>query len=326
VPTGPDGAEVADVPSPLAGVRYGERALDLVRFADDPLDDTIARVVNDAAHFTNPRREAVRAAINEEDAHTLLLFARRRAVAALRTRLLPLAVEAVRGLTLVTRSRIDYRDLDVDFPLFAARELGGNLDELIRDAVGASDNSTGEYFTARSRAAHRVSLKDCALLEVRSSYGLGYMHTWSQYHPRTNLALAAVRLADQVDNDGRYLIEDMHTSDLPEVWFTLGARTGQLPTKGCVSLSAKLCGANRWSHGLLVFLAEVARSRIAAELAARASTASTADRPRAATSVDRRVALIIGGSSTYEEDAVETAESLARFRDLAVAALIGDDF
>lgn len=310
--------------SSLGGLRYPARAHDVVRFLDHPVDEQIAAIVADAAQLADEPRDALRASVSEEDAYTLLEFARRRAASALRTTSLPQALEAVRSLTLVTRSRIDYRDLSVDFPLYAVRELGGDLGRVVQQAIAMSEPSTGEYFAARASPARRESLRDCALVEVRSSYGLGFMdHISGRYRPSADLAETAVRLADMIDTDARYVVEDLHTSDLPEVWFTLERRTGSLPATGCVSLSATLSGADRWSHGLLVFLAEMASRRAASRLIARAKKASTDDRPRLATSSGRCVGLIIGGSSTHGEKAVESSESLARFRDLSVAAFGG---
>lgn len=114
---GSDHPESQDEHSPLSGMRYSTRAHDVVRFVDDPVDEELAQFVGLAAHSTNERRAAIRAAIAKEDAYTLLAFARRRAVTALRTGSLTQGLEAVRSLTLVTRSRIDYRDLSVDFQL-----------------------------------------------------------------------------------------------------------------------------------------------------------------------------------------------------------------
>lgn len=313
-----------DGTSSLAGLRYPARAHDLVRFLGHPVDEQIAAIVADAAQLTDAPREALRASVSEGDAYTLLEFARRRAVSALRMTSLPQALEAVRSLTLVTQSRIDHRDLSVDFPLYAVRELGGDLDRVVQDAIAMSEPSTGEYFAARAKPARRESLKDCALVEVRSSYGLGFMDDMSgRYRPSVDIAETAVRLADMIDTDASYIVEDLHTSDLPEVWVTVERRTDTLPSTGCVSLSATLSGADRWSHGLLVFLAEMASRRAASRLIGRAEKASTDDRPRVAAASGRSVALIIGGSATHGEKAVETSESLARFRDLSIAAIDG---
>lgn len=192
----------------------------------------------------------------------------------------------------------------MDFPLFAVRELGGDVDHVIGDAIAASDPSTAEVFTARAPSIRALSLRDCALVEVTSSYGLGFMDGLSRrYDPETDLALAAVRFADDVDAHGRYIVDSLHASDLPEVWFGSERRTGRVTSDGCVTVSAQLNGASRWSHSLLVFLAELPRRRVAADLARKASSASTAARPRTAVSVDRRLALIVGGSGALRDEA-----------------------
>jgi hypothetical protein len=310
--------------SPLAGVRYSARAHDLVRFLDDPVDEHIAQIVAEATGLPNEPREALRLSLTVEDAYTVLAFARRRAVSALRTRSVRQASEAVRSLTLITLSQIDYRDLSAEFPLHAVSELGGDLDHAIRDAVALSEPSIASYFAARGEAARTGSLRDWPLLEVRSSYGLGYMdHLSSGYGPSIAIAEMAVRLADMIDVDGRYLVKNMQTSDLPEVWFNAKRRTGKLPATGCVSLSATLQGsADRWSHGLLVFLAEMATESVASELTM-AATISTGERPQVATAVDRCIVLVIGGSFTHGQKAIETTGTLARYLDMGVAALDG---
>ena len=114
-----------DAGDPTPVVRYPDRAHDVVRFLDDPADARIAELVRKADALEPEQRQALRAAIGTDEAYTLLTFARRRTVSALRLNSLSQALEAVRGLTLVTRSEIDYRDLSVDFPLYAVRELVG---------------------------------------------------------------------------------------------------------------------------------------------------------------------------------------------------------
>ena len=58
-------------------------------------------------------------------------------------------------LTLVEREKIDYRDLSVDFPLYAVRQLGISTDEVIDMAVLRSSLGTTQAFEA-SRLAWPV--------------------------------------------------------------------------------------------------------------------------------------------------------------------------
>jgi hypothetical protein len=227
--------------SPLSGIAYGGRAHDLSRFVDDPADKAVAAVVRDAASFSTEDRDALRARLDADDCYTLLAFAQRRSASGIRDGSLEAAREAVQALTLVTASKIDYRDLSVDFPLYAVGRLGGDLTEALASAAANSESGTSASFTARAGRAERLTLKDCALLEVNSRYGLGFLETWARpYAPESDLAGMAVRMADAIDAARRYAVNDLHLSSLPEVWFDRPAKPpGDIPVNGCVRASRR---------------------------------------------------------------------------------------
>ena len=191
--------------SPLAGLRYGQRALDLSRFVDDPTDDAIATVVRAANVQSTDERDALRTSLDGDDCYSLLTFARRRSAAAIRDGSLMAAQEAIQALTLVTLSKIDFRDLSVDFPVYALGRLGSGPGRsgLVRCGGERTGHSTS--FAAMAVRAARQTLKDCALIEVVSRHGLGFMETWATpYAPQSDLTGIAVRMADQIDAAGRY--------------------------------------------------------------------------------------------------------------------------
>lgn len=129
--------------------------------------------------------------------------------------------------------------------------------------------------------------------------------------------------ADLIDAEGTYTTRDMFVSDLPEVWFHRDRRAGQVPTNGCIGISADHLSSSRpYSHGLLVFLAEVDDKGRAVGLAESAAAASTPDRPQVASSVDRLLAVFVGGSTTVGEKPVESVESLERFPALVRPLLV----
>jgi hypothetical protein len=227
------------------------------------------------------------------------------------------AREAVQALILITASKIDYRDLSVDFPLYAVRRLGGDMTEALSTAATNSEPGTRASFTTSAARAERLTLKDCALLEVNSRYGLGFIDTWAKpYAPESDLAGMAVRMADAIDGAQRYTVNGLHLSSLPEGWFNRPAKpTGDIPVNGCVSVSASLKDGYRWGPGLLVFLAEVDSANTASNLVARADAASTLDRPRTAGSAGRLFMILIGGSTTRGDQPLETPASLAPQRD-----------
>jgi hypothetical protein len=302
-------------------VTYRQGAHLLSRWLEDPADAVIADAVHAAAELDDQSRADLRAALAESDCYNLLTFANRRAAASLRDASLSEAVEAVEALTLVTRDKVDYRDLSVAFPLYAVGKLGGDPIEVLMRAAERSEPGTQRVFTAKSDRASKLTLRECGLIEVRSSHGLGFMQTSADpYNPRSDLIWAAVQLADFIDEEGRYRVNSLALSPLPSVWFDHPGKGGiQIPTAGCLSLSAGLVGARRWSHQLLVFLAEVGNQAIAATLATRASDASTADRPRVAGATGRLLLVVIGGSVTQGEVAIETPTSLG----LLLAGMLG---
>jgi hypothetical protein len=301
----------------LAGIRYPRRALDLSRFVRDPADDAVAAVVQAASIRSTEEREVLRAGLDGDDLDNLLTFARRRAVAGIRDGSLVAAQEAIQALTLVTASSIDARDLSVDFPLYAVARLGGDVTDVVASAVAMSEPGTRAAFAAKAGRAAHLTLDDCALIEVVSRYGLGFMETWAEpYAPQSDLAGIAVRIADRIDAAGRYEVDDLHLSSLPEVWFGGGAKpTGGIPVSGCVSIAASIPARSRWEHGLLLFLAEVKTGQVASALVERAEAASTAARPRVAASEDRLLLVLIGGSTTRGQEALETEASLGRIRE-----------
>jgi hypothetical protein len=307
--------------SRLEDLGYANRARDLVRFIEDPLDDAIGRVAREAFEMGSRQREALRRSIGEREAYTLLLFAKRRSVSALRMAN-TYALQAIQGLTLITRDTIDFRDLSVDFPLYAARELGADMRTLVPNAVTMSEPGVAGSFSARATMIPTMTLQSCALMEVESSYGMGYMSTRDgDYKPSADVAGCAVRLADEIDAEGTYAVNELHTSSLPSVWFGDVRRRDQ-PATGCVGFSAILRAESTGrGHGLLVFLAELPPTALCSELAARAAATSTPDRPQVAAAHGRWMALVIGGSHVQGQAPVETAASLARFETAARALL-----
>lgn len=225
-------------------------------------------------------------------------------------------------MTLVDRDRIDFRDLSVDFPLYAVRELGGDLPAEIDGAVQRSVAGTAESFEAARGRAKRMSLADCALVRISTGYGVGFIDDWTGAHrPPVALAEAVVPLLDLVDEEGTYRTIELKVSDLLGVWF--GERdVMRIPVAGCVSFSGDhVRNTHPFSHTLLVFVAEFPKEREARRLATAASSATNSSRPRDAVATGSRLAVFVGGSVTANEKALETAESLRRFSRLAAESL-----
>ncbi len=289
----------------------------MVRYLHDPTDDAIGRIVDSTRFMNADDLRKFRDQLSEQDLYTLLQFARRQTVEALRSKRLNLALRAVSALTLVDRDKIDYRDLSVDFPLYAARQLDASTDEVIDSAIARCTDGTAEVFDAARNRVRSTTLQSCALVEVSSIYGLGFMETWTRgYNAATSIAELSVEVADAVDREGTYETAAFHATGLPDVWFS-GERTSRdIPTDGCVSVDCRLIGSGRRSHGLLIFLAHLAPSASADDLAEAARQASRGDTPQVAIASGHRLALIIAVSATAGAVAQESELTLERFCDL----------
>ena len=184
---------------------YPTRAFDLARYVDDPTDDLVDELVGHASNRKPAELDEWRGKLNEQDRYTLLQFARRRSAQGLRSERPDLVLQAVHALTLVEREKIDYRDLSVDFPLYAVRQLGISTDEVIDMAVLRSSLGTTQAFEASRLRARSATLADCALIQISSKYGLGFMEAWTRdYDTATGVAELSIEIADSIDTEGTY--------------------------------------------------------------------------------------------------------------------------
>jgi hypothetical protein len=303
---------------------YTDRSADLTRYEDHPLDDAIGAIVREAAAGDLDAWIGVQERLTDVDCYTLFAFANRRAALSLRTGRSDFANEGIQALALIAAERVDPRDLTVDFPVYALRHTDGDVAASLSFAMAGSQPALRDYFKSRAKA--NLSLQNCGLIEVRSRHGLGFMETWAGPIPRDpSLPVAAVRVADRIDNRGRYETTALRTSSLPWVWFDRSnepSRRGRdILTAGCVSISAQLRGASTWSHELLVFMSDMLDAASARATADMARGASDEQSPRMAISNGAHLLTVIGGSGTAGEVARETQASLAAIaNDLAEAA------
>lgn len=168
-----------------------------------------------------------------------------------------------------------------------------------------------------------MGLGDCMLVEVPTArYGVGFVEDWvGSAQPPVPLAARSIALADAIDAEESYQVSGIRITDLPGAWFDGGSPDDDVESRGCTSLSGDHRAAvHPYSHGLLLFAAEVGR-RQAKKLVRRAAAASTAERPRRAWVLGDTIVLIIGGSSTVGEDALESEVSLGRFEALVRTSL-----
>lgn len=290
------GGEVAS----MFGGGYSDRSSDLTRYVDDPLDDRISDTIAGLAAKELQAWGELRERLAADDCYALFAFADRRAALALRTGSEQFAAEALLALALMVSSRIDYRDLSVDFPVYALRQTSRDPAPAIAFAHERSDEAIGKLL--RSRASGRLTLHDCEFVEVRSRHGLGFMHTsWNPPPNDPGLLEAAIEIADRIDAGRRYEVRTLALSRLPWVWFDPSPEKAQrgkdIATTGCVAVHVDVAG-KRWSNGPIVFVADMADEQVARAVADLARGASRKERPQTALSNGARLLTVIGDSMT----------------------------
>jgi hypothetical protein len=288
------------------------------------LDEAIASFLDATTTADAESWRALRDRLSVDDHYSLMTFADRRSALALRSGQSTIAMSAVEALALLDADRVDYRDLDVDFPVYALRATNGDERHAMDFALTRAHPKMRSLFERRK--GHQLSLADCGWFSFQSRHGLGFIRTWKPVPRDPSLLRAAVAIADRLDARGGYEATDLHLGSLSWVWFRRrpadGARlSDEIPTLGCVTISA-----DDWSGSskpsLLVILADVVDAATARVLVDLARGASDPIRPREAASQGARLLVAVANQPVGDKDPADTDGELAALvSDLSEAAL-----
>jgi hypothetical protein len=233
-----------------------------------------------------------------DDLYTLLLFAKRTALRAIRTGDAGAAQLAVDALALVDRNAIDIPRNLVD------------AESLVAYAVQRVASGHADPALARSAGLREVAGPDGPVL-VEDGF--------QRYDPSCDLALLALRATALVDADVGYHAVDVTVADaIADVWLRARDEPPRAALRG-VTGCASVQGAPPFSravpsgtHFLLIYLAEAATEADAATIA---GAAGVRHRGAAAVGVasGRLCAIAIGASTPHGPPGPESAASLARF-------------
>lgn len=299
-------------PSPLRDTEYPDAAAVLWRWVDAPQDAPVWAFVR--AYTTVPDRERVRESLTIDDFYTLITFARRCALAALRNED-PGAVEsAFDALSAIDLDRVDWRDVAVAASLvsYAARRVGFDPDEVLTGAVKRSSPEVGEML-ARAVTSDVDLSGDWGYREVRTAAGPVLLQSGASL-PSDDLLMLALGVADLVEKDGTYEVTDAGVADeLPAVWLgnAPSAVEARRSVRACVKVHAEPVGV-RFRDFLLVFVAEAAEEHHAEVIAAAAHQHGDGT-PQFGVAVGKRCAVVVASSAVVGQPSIEDRESLLRF-------------
>jgi hypothetical protein len=318
--------------SPLAGIGYdptrGE--LNLLDFAEVSQDDAIDGFVDTFAAADPDERMQLRSSLTMDDFYTVLVYARRAAVRAMRSADSRLALRAVIALAVIDLDRIDWRDLawQVGILRYAFGRIGADTAEAFEQATALAAGQTARFLGSVERRS-AASLSDWGYREIQTDAGAGFIEDDGRpYQPRSDL-VGRARAVAAVLNDGTWRLgEPAVGSDLPAVWLRAGLADDLEPATrsitGCVKLQGSLI--DQTSPGapaqyMLVFLAETSHPRAATIIASAAGPSSGSSFAALGIAAGPLCAVVIARSVVRGTPSVETRVSLQRFRQALVKAL-----
>lgn len=318
-----------DMPSPLRGITYdpSRGELDLHRFVESPADELLHDFTAGYAPLPADRREAVRASLTLDDFYNLLTFAKRSALAALRSGDATQARAGLTALTAIDAERVDWRDVSVAAALLSY-VMRDQRAELFLEASARSDRTVGEILQGLAQEPVE-SLEDWGYRAVATAGGRVFFEDYGErYEPAIDLIELALRIAAVIEHDLYRVTSIGVGNDVPEVWL----RSGDQPAvsraveslAGCVGIQADLRAGshlNAEDQQFRIFLAEAA-SQVDASVVAEASEVdSGADHQALGLATDNLCCLVIARSFVEGVPAFERPGALERFRP-ALAGLL----
>ena len=262
--------------SPLTGLRYPVAATALWRWLDAPEDDVIRAFLTRCADADRLERARLRSLLSVEDFFSLVTFAQRSVLAALRTEGADHVRQAWSSLAMIDVHRCaDPKDVWMSARLvrYATERLDLDPADATRVAFDMADPETLELLTEVLADDEADLTEDCGLREARSATGPIIVEDDDEtYIPDTDLLAIALRVP-------ALLAEHGYPNASVTIAATIGGWLEHLPPpvvrvatdeiNGTVSVHADPAGGRATS--LLVFIAEL-RSADAAELVAAAIT------------------------------------------------------
>ena len=297
-----------------------------------PLDGDLAADIGRYRAADHGERQAMRRATSLDEAYTLLAFARRSAVFAMRAREPEGVVAGLTACAAIELERVDQRDVLLAIAILghAAMRCRADATSLLTDAARMGDDglhALTDGFLSRPAAEHQ--LRDAwGLVEVEAPGGLGLLQWgFKSWAPTLDLAAAAVSVAAVLSVDEYQPDDPLLATEMPQVWLA-DAGDAALDSmvasaRGTVTIHGRLrpaAGADHANQQLTVFLLEVGDDDAAQRLAAMARHGS----PLAAllgVAIGRLFVLVVARSWVEGVASYETTDRLTRFAAPLAAAL-----
>lgn len=326
--------QFAHLPSPLPPRKYrpedGETTLidPTVLDLDRELESICARVAAFSADETRDFRNGATTA----DFYTLLNFAKRASVFALRDHDEKWIRVALTAVAVVDAARVDERDLPLTLSLIhhSAERLGLHTTALFDAASTLAEARTSQMIRSfvRQSAVDKDIAKSWGYHELPSTARVGFVRRgFDAYAPTRDLLGAALAIREAIARD-RYQGDVTLATELPAVWFPEAVREDAERILARSVAAASVYGSlHPHAHEranaqlLLIFIVEARSEQDATNLHALAASGPFDEPATLTLHKDRLFSLIVARSFEVGVPSYETSESIKRFEGPVRAAL-----
>ncbi len=318
----------------LGGARYdfwrGEH--DLARFVPSPTDAVVSGLVTAFRRAGHDEQAAMRRDLTLDDFYTLLAFARRGAVLALRLgNPAPVSDGAV-AIAMIDPERVDWRDIPSALCLVYHALDRSTIDtaDVLRAAARLAVDDVADILEGFAGAgAPHGGLAAWGYMEVSTPEGIGFFERHlGPYAPSCDLAAVAMSAAGVFDSDTYRVHSIAAGAALAPVWFprTAPGRLERLLDRagGVISLGAKLhpdADPTAAHQQLTAFLVETAGRSDAIRLTRWAAPTDESGHAAVAVASGPLACVTIARSFVAGVASYETPESLRRFAAPLTAAI-----
>ncbi len=326
--------QYAHIPSPLPPRKYhaedGEMTLIDPQVVD--LDRELRSICSRANGFSEEERQDFRNGATIDDFYTLLNFARRSSVFALREHNEKWVQVALTAVAMIDAARVDERDLPLTLSLIhhAAERLELRTLQLFDAAAALAEPRTSEIIRSfvRQPLVDKDIQSSWGYQEIQGKERTGFVQRgFDEYEPTLDLLSVALAVRDTIARE-RYQADVTLATELPAVWFPKAARQG---AESILARSVAAASVNGSLHpdaheradaqSLLIFIVETRSEQDAASLHALAASNAADEVATISLHRDRLFALIVARSFEVGVPSFETRESIKRFEGPLRAAL-----
>jgi hypothetical protein len=297
-------------------------------------DEELRHVTRAYAAAGSSRRSEMRDDMSMNDFYSLLTFARRASVFAMRSRDSQWIVDALNGVAIVDAHRIDERDIPLTLSVVhhAAERIGVETKKKFEAAALLADKKPAELIRSfvRGDEKYKDIRQSWGHDEIVTAAGVGIINReFSPYNPTGDMPAMAVAIAHLVRDDRYEPSTVAIASKLPAVWFRTDDETGLQALLRHVRAGLTVEGCLRPEHRplqelqtLMIFAMELEDASTSEELMRIAMTHPPREEGRLALREKELFCMVIGRPMA-EAEPFETSESLERFREPLMKVLRG---